>query len=473
MGKQAMGVYCSNFQLRFDTLAHIIHYPQKPLACTRSMEYLRFRELPAGQNAIVAIACYSGYNQEDSIIMNQGSIDRGFMRSSFFRGYHDEELHKGYGLNELFEKPSRQTTTGLRYGSYDKLDIDGLICPGTRVSGDDIIIGKTTPMEIKQDEISSANKETNTAILKSRHTKRDTSTALRSSESGIVDMVMMTINEEGRRFVKVRVRSLRIPQIGDKFASRHGQKGTCGMTFRAEDMPFNLLGIAPDMIINPHCIPSRMTVGHLIECLLSKVCSITGNEGDATPFEYHLTVEKIMNNLHICGYQKHGNERLYNGYTGKILTAPIFFGPTFYQRLKHMVDDKIHSRARGPVAMLTRQPLEGRSRDGGLRFGEMERDCMLSHGAAYFLKERLFLHSDKYRIHICDFCGLIAIANLKKSSYECRGCQNTTAISQVYLPYACKLLIQELMSMMISPRLMTILPNNTPKTTQFRPGRLP
>eukprot|EP01083_Nonionella_stella_P122618 369013_1 len=219
-----MGVYCSNFQLRFDTLAHIIHYPQKPLACTRSMEYLRFRELPAGQNAIVAIACYSGYNQEDSIIMNQGSIDRGFMRSSFFRGYHDEELHKGYGLNELFEKPSRQTTTGLRYGSYDKLDIDGLICPGTRVSGDDIIIGKTTPMEIKQDEISSANKETNTAILKSRHTKRDTSTALRSSESGIVDMVMMTINEEGRRSVKVRVRSLRIPQIGDKFASRHGQK---------------------------------------------------------------------------------------------------------------------------------------------------------------------------------------------------------------------------------------------------------
>ena len=476
MGKQAMGVYCSNFQLRFDTLAHVIHYPQKPLACTRSMEYLRFRELPAGQNAIVAIACYSGYNQEDSIIMNQSSIDRGFMRSSFYRGYNDEEQHKGYGMNELFEKPSRQTTAGLRYGSYDKLDCDGLICPGTRVSGDDIIIGKTTPLEIKQDQLdnNANNQEMNNLMNKYRkQSKRDASTALRSSESGIIDMVMMTVNEESRRFVKVRVRSLRVPQIGDKFASRHGQKGTCGMTYRSEDMPFNELGINPDMIINPHCIPSRMTVGHLIECLLSKVCAITGNEGDATPFEYHLTVEKIMNNLHQVGYHKHGNERLYNGHTGKILTSPIFFGPTFYQRLKHMVDDKIHSRARGPVAMLTRQPLEGRARDGGLRFGEMERDCMLSHGTAYFLRERLFLHSDKYRVHICDFCGLIAIANLKKSSFECRGCKNTTQISQIFIPYACKLLLQELMSMMIAPRLMTIVPQHlfqNKKHLLFRPG---
>eukprot|EP01084_Bolivina_argentea_P022171 41206_1 len=467
MGKQAMGVYTTNYQLRFDTTAHIMHYPQKPLATTRAMKYLRFRELPSGQNAIVGIACYSGYNQEDSIIMNLSAIDRGFMRSTFYRSYFEDESSLSYELRDSFEKPNKQTCIGLKYGSYDKLDIDGLICPETRVSGDDIIIGKTSPIP------TNLNDENCILYGANKQTKRDTSISLRSSESGIIDMVVLTTNSEGRRYVKVRVRSLRIPQIGDKFASRHGQKGTCGITYRQEDLPYTIHGIVPDMIINPHCIPSRMTVGHLIECLLSKLSLLTGTEGDATAFEFQTTTEKIMTNLHCHEFQKHGNERLYNGHTGKILKSPIFFGPTYYQRLKHMVDDKIHSRARGPVAMLTRQPLEGRSRDGGLRFGEMERDCMLSHGAAYFLKERLFLHSDKYRIHICDFCGLIAIANLKKSSYECRGCQNTTAISQVYLPYACKLLIQELMSMMISPRLMTILPNNTPKTTQFRPGRLP
>jgi len=468
MGKQAMGVYTTNYQLRFDTTAHVMHYPQKPLATTRAMKYLRFRELPAGQNAIVAIACYSGYNQEDSIIMNQSSIDRGFMRSTFYRSYFEDEGSQSTELKDQFEKPSRQTCIGLKYGSYDKLDVDGLISPETRVSGDDIIVGKTTPIPQATDPNLQA-----ISGRKAQQTKRDVSVSLRSSESGTIDQVVLTTNSEGRRYAKVRVRSLRIPQIGDKFASRHGQKGTCGITYRQEDLPYSRLGIAPDMIINPHCIPSRMTIGHLIECLLSKVSLLTGSEGDATAFEYGTTVEKIMDALHANGFQKHGNERLYNGHTGKMLNSPVFFGPTYYQRLKHMVDDKIHSRARGPVQMLTRQPLEGRSRDGGLRFGEMERDCMLSHGAAYFLKERLFLHADKYRVHVCDFCGLIAIANLKKNSFECRGCQNTTQISQIYIPYAAKLLFQELMSMMISPRLMTILPNETNQTVTNRPGRLP
>ena len=282
--------------------------------------------------------------------------------------------------------------------------------------------------------------------------KKDISIPLRSSENGIVDTVMITDNYEGYRMVKVKCRSIRIPQIGDKFASRHGQKGTIGMTYRQEDLPYTIEGISPDIIVNPHAIPSRMTIGHLIECLASKVASIRGDEGDATPFS-DVTVDAISRDLHFIGYQKHGNEVMYNGFTGRKVNMLIFFGPTYYQRLKHMVDDKIFSRARGPVQILTRQPTEGRARSGGLRFGEMERDCMISHGAARFLKERLMDVSDKYRVHVCENCGLIAEANIKAGSYFCRLCQQRK-ISQVYIPYACKLLFQELMAMHITPKMV-------------------
>ncbi|CAG8592550.1 13222_t:CDS:10, partial [Ambispora leptoticha] len=416
MGKQAMGIYVTNYQLRMDTLANILYYPQKPLVTTRAMEFLRFRELPAGQNAIVAILCYSGYNQEDSVIMNQSSIDRGLFRSMFYRSYMDQEKKVGMLTIEEFQKPTKETTLRLKHGTYEKLEDDGLVAPGTRVSGDDIIIGKVSP--IPPDTMELGQRQ-------STHTKRDASTPLRSTETGIVDQVMVTTNQEGMKFVKVRVRSTRIPQMGDKFASRHGQKGTIGITYRQEDMPFTAEGITPDLIINPHAIPSRMTIGHLVECLLGKVSTLTGSEGDATPFT-EVTVEAISASLRSQGYQSRGFEVMYNGHTGRKLAAQVFLGPTYYQRLKHMVDDKIHSRARGPVQILTRQPVEGRSRDGGLRFGEMERDCMISHGTAMFLKERLFDASDAYRVHVCDICGLMAIANLKKNTFECKACKNTT-----------------------------------------------
>ena len=253
---------------------------------------------------------------------------------------------------------------------------------------------------------------------------------------------------------KVKCRSVRVPQIGDKFASRHGQKGTIGMTYRQEDLPFTLEGITPDIIVNPHAIPSRMTIGHLIECLSSKVAALRGLEGDATPFT-DVTVDSISEDLHKLGYQKYGNEAVFNGFTGRKIDMMIFFGPTYYQRLKHMVEDKIFSRARGPLQILTRQPTEGRARNGGLRFGEMERDCMISHGAALFLKERLVDVSDKYRIHVCKNCGLIAQSDLNSQKFMCRLCNATDSdIAQVYIPYACKLLFQELLAMHITPRIV-------------------
>ncbi|GAX80657.1 hypothetical protein CEUSTIGMA_g8092.t1 [Chlamydomonas eustigma] len=440
MGKQAMGMYATNYQTRMDTQGFVLYYPQKPLVTTRAMEYLKFRELPAGINAIVAIACYSGYNQEDSLMMNASSIDRGFFRSIFYRAYKEEENKKSSISCEEIECPNPESTTGMKHGTYDKLDEDGLIAPGTRVSGEDIIVGKT----VKLPEATDGTVQ--------RFTKKDVSLALRNAESGVADQVMLSTSESGQKFVKVRVRTICIPQVGDKFASRHGQKGTVGITYTQEDMPFTAEGISPDLIVNPHAIPSRMTIGHLVEALMSKVAALMGDEGDATPFT-DVNVENISETLRQLGYQQRGWEVMYHGHTGRQIPAQIFLNPTYYQRLKHMVDFKIHSRGRGPQQILTRQPVEGRARDGGLRFGEMERDCIISHGAAAFLKERLFDQSDAYRVHVCEKSGLIAVANLKKQQFSSQIYKNDSSVVQVYMPYACKLLFQELMAMCVVPRM--------------------
>merc|ERR1740129_1163991 len=330
----------------------------------------------------------------------------------------------------------------LRKGDYTKLDHDGLAEPSTRVLGDDIIIGRTSPIPPGGPE-----------EVVPRFNKKDNSVPVRTAEIGVVDNVMMSVNGEGFKFTKVRLRTLKIPEVGDKFASRHGQKGTLGIMYRQEDMPFTHFGVTPDIVMNPHAIPSRMTIGHLVEQLTGKVGALVGCQGDATPFT-RVTVKDISGRLHDMGFQRFGNERVYNGHTGRSLTNKIYVGPVYYQRLKHMVGDKIHSRARGPVTSLVRQPSEGRAKEGGLRFGEMERDCQISHGAAKFLKERLFDVSDAYRIHVCDTCGLFAVAKLSKNTFECRLCKDKAKISQICLPYAAKLMIQELMTMNILPRLV-------------------
>ncbi|EAR95419.1 DNA-directed RNA polymerase II protein (macronuclear) [Tetrahymena thermophila SB210] len=444
MGKQAMGLNSTNFHMRLDTLCHILYYPQIALASSKSLQYITAKDIPIGSNAVVAIACFTGYNQEDSIIINQSAIDRGLFRSILYRTYKTTEKKEHMGLNPVIEHirfPDEKKTIIPASYSFLKLDYDGIIPPGTQVTGEDVLIGKV--VELPKTEGSDKQ-------------YKDVSLGCRRSEIGYVDTVILSEDKDGMYIVKVKLRSNRIPQIGDKFASRHGQKGTCGMTIRGEDLPYNIEGIIAELVINPHCIPSRMTIGHMIEGLNSKLSSLKGIWGDATPFS-GIKLQDIASELHTYGYQRYGNEVLYNPYTGMRLSTQIYYGPTFYQRLRHLVDDKMYSRSRGPVVAIVRQPTHGRSRGGGLRFGEMERDCIIAHGTSNFLKERTFGVSDQFRTHVCSRCGLFAKADVTNHKYDCTGCSQGDKkhykIVQVYLPYAAKQLIQELMAMHIVPRI--------------------
>jgi len=443
MGKQAMGIYATNFNKRMDTNAHILHYNCKPIVNTKIGRLLPSNNIPNGMNIIVAIGSYTGYNQEDSVIINKSAVDRGLFRSTFYRTYKDDEKKlQSSGEEEKFTKPDPNITKGMKPGSYSKLNNNGMIEENVFVNSNDIIIGKIIPMK-------SNSKDRTKQVFK------DNSTMLRNNESGFIDKVYINCNAEGHRFCKVRIRSERIPKIGDKFSSRHGQKGTVGMMYNEEDMPYTKDGVRPDIIINPHAIPSRMTIAQLMECLLGKVCVNVGGYGDATPFS-NVDIKDIGESLEKhAKFQRYGNEVLYNGITGKQLDVKIFIGPTYYQRLKHMVEDKVHSRSTGPKVLLTRQPPEGRSRDGGLRFGEMERDCMIAHGTLQFLKERMMDVSDNYRVYLCNDCGLITQVNYTENISKCKKCKNYINFSEVRMPYACKLLIQELESMSIAPRLVT------------------
>ena len=449
MGKQAMGVYATNYRYRMDTLAHILRYPQLPIINSRIMQYLPSNDLPSGINAIVAIASYSGYNQEDSIIMNKSAIDRGLFVSDYYRTYKDEEKKRhssNVKMQEKFKKPNPNITLGVRGNNYSKLQDNGLPNKDEYMGENDVIIGKIHPMHSKKDD---------------KEMYKCCSTTVKSAEAGFVDKVKQARNGDGYQFVKVRIRTARYPTIGDKHASRHGQKGTIGAIYNQEDMPFSGSGIKPDLIMNPHAVPSRMTIAQVLECLMGKTGVNLGMFGDATAFT-EFNVDKIGTILENLGYERNCDEVLYNGRTGEQLKVKIFMGPTYYQRLKHMVDDKIHSRATGPNVILTRQPVEGRSRDGGLRFGEMERDCILSHGSISFLKETLQDRSDNYRLYICKSCGLVCSVNREKNISKCKTCETnksfknfTLDYSETRVPFAMKLFMQELETMGIAPRLIT------------------
>lgn len=454
MGKQAMGIYAKNFKVRMDTTCHVLYYPQKPLVRTKLMSFLHSNDLPAGHNALVAIMCYSGYNQEDSVVLNKSAVDRGFFRSVFWRSYKAEEVKEGR-KSERFEKPERAVTSRMKQADYNKLDHDGLILPGTRLEGGDVLVGKTSkkpPMDLEALQLNQNDAD-------AAKTKDDASICARTNEKGVVEAVMLTVRDSRKTgepclFAKVKIRICKIPKVGDKFCSRHGQKGTCGIQFRAEDLPFNRDGVVPDLVMNPHAVPSRMTIAHLIETLAGKIGCYAGKELDATPFS-EIRVQEIASILHKLGYQRWGYEQLYNGHTGLPLDSLVYFGPTYYQRLKHLSGDKIHARPRGPLQNLVRQPTHGRAHEGGLRFGEMERDCMLSAGSSAWLRERLFICSDLYAVHVCKGCGMICAADMNQHHYFCKGCNSSTNVARVLLPYACKLLFQELMAMQILPRVAT------------------
>ncbi len=441
MGKQAMGVYVTNFNNRMDKTAYVHTYGMRPLVDTRLMNLINLHKIPSGAQVIVAIMTHSGYNQEDSILFNKGAIERGLFQATIYHTEKDEDK-KIHGDQEIRCKPDPSKTKCMKFGNYDKVNDNGVIPENTLVNDRDIVISKVLPIK--------ENRNNHNKVIK----YQDQSRIYRTKEETYIDKNYIERNGDGYMFAKVRLRNLRQPVIGDKFSSRHGQKGTIGNIIPEADMPFSDEGIKPDIIINPHAIPSRMTIGQLKETLLGKVLLELGLFGDGTSFG-EFDINDICKELQNIGYESKGNEVLYNGLDGLQMNTNIFIGPAFYQRLKHMVNDKQHSRSIGPMVNLTRQPAEGRSRDGGLRYGEMEKDAMVAHGASQFNKERLLNASDYFNAQVCKLCGMIAAYNDKEHIHICKTCGNKVEFNKIALPYACKLLFQELVSMNIAPRIMT------------------
>jgi len=425
--KHAVGVYSSAYNTRFETFSHILYYPQRPIVTTRYKKYTDVDKLPYGINAIVAIASYSGYNQEDAVILNKSSVDRGMFNSLYLRSYSSEESNekgsKVYFGNPLLEKNVQK----MNATKYENLDDHGFVNENTYITADDTIMAKC------QKVINKDGKEI-TNVFGER---------IKFGTSGIVDKVSVFKNNEGLRTCKIRIRKEKIPGIGDKFASRCGQKGMCGMVIPSWDMPFTKDGIVPDIIINPHAIPSRMTINQLLEVILGKSSCLGGFLGDATAFQNN-NISEFSEVLQGFGYEKNGNEVMYAGITGDQIKTSIFIGPTYYQRLKIMVADKIHSRATGPLQHLNRQPAAGRANNGGLRIGEMERDSIIGHGISHFLNESVMERSDGCKVQIDGKTGLI-------SNYD----ENEKDKKYVNIPYSMKLLLQELQTLCIAPRLVT------------------
>ena len=447
MVKQSLGLPSANYRMRPDTRAHILHYPHRSILRTDAMQTTKFDERPGGQNFIVAIMSLHGYNMQDAVIMNKGSVDRALGRSSFNRTYNAERKRFPGGQVEEIEKPgsSLEEVKGLKpEESYKHLEADGLPVPETYLEGGDVLVGKTSPPRFLEESAGGA-------FLMAQE-RRESSMLVRHGETGHVDNVYVTESLDSGRLVRVLVRSHKVPEVGDKFASRHGQKGVIGRLVEPEDMPFTVDGVVPDLIINPHAIPSRMTVAHVLEMIGGKVGSMEGRRIEGTAFrgekEGSLRDALVRN-----GFNHSGREVMINGESGEEYPAEIFVGCIYYQRLHHLVSSKIHARSRGRVQILTRQPTEGRARQGGLRFGEMERDCLIAHGASMVIKDRLLDESDGIDLYVCSQSGHIAWYDPKRRTYVSPIHGDGAEVYKISTSYAFKLLLDEMKSLGVAMRL--------------------
>lgn len=437
--KQGIGFYAANYLLRMDMDTNLLHYPQVPIVSTLIYDLSKFDKHPSGQNVTLAIMSYEGYNIEDALIVNKGSIERGLARSTHFRPVLSEELRYSGGLVDEIGIPDKECHGYRTEKEYRFLEDDGIVFSEANVKEGNVVIGKTSPPRFLN-----AMDEYNLATS----SRRESSMSLGHGEKGVVDFVMLSENEDGNRIVQVRLRDQRIPEVGDKFTSRHAQKGVISIVVPEKDMPFTSSGIRPDFLFTPYSIPSRMTVGHLLDLLGGKVGALSGRYIDGTIFESE-NEKDLRNELKNLGFREDGAETMYSGTTGEKLDVKIFTGNIYYLKLRHQVANKIQSRARGPVQLLTRQPTEGRAKEGGLRLGEMEKDTLVAHGASLLLKERF--DSDSTIIPICDDTGYMATYDVRKKKYFCPVEGDVSDVSNIEVSYAFKLMLDEFRALGLNP----------------------